>query len=164
LFLNSLLLGWSNIQNIPALLSNTSPQVLYGSNTASYASNALASVASSGTYVWASNALQSNQNVVSFASSAYVASNITLGSNSRHVVFTNPGSIEHNSNQVGYYSFGVNSGDIGDFAGMKVYISNNSADNPNGKSNQTHLTWHGWGYSVSFSRENMRLRSDGTQN
>jgi hypothetical protein len=162
LFSNSSLLGWSNIQNIPALLSNTSPQVLYGSNTASYASNALTSVASSANYVWASNALQSNQNAVSFASSAYVASNITLGSNSRQVVFTNPGSIEHNSNQVGYYSFGVNSGDIGDFAGMKVYISSNTADNPNGKSNQAHLTWHGWGNSVSFSRKNMRLTSDGT--
>jgi hypothetical protein len=119
-------------------------------------------VASSANYVWASNALQSNQNAVSFASSAYVASNITLGSNSRQVVFTNPGSIEHNSNQVGYYSFGVNSGDIRDFAGMKLYISRNTADNPNGKSNQAHLTWHGWGNSVSFFRENMRQRSDGT--
>jgi hypothetical protein len=44
-------LGWGYLTSVPALCSNTSPQVLYGSNTASWSSNALASVATSANYV-----------------------------------------------------------------------------------------------------------------
>jgi hypothetical protein len=70
-------LNYTYLSNLPPLCSNTSPQVLYGSNTAYYASNALASVASSGNYAWASNALRSNVNDVSFSSNVVVGSGLT---------------------------------------------------------------------------------------
>jgi hypothetical protein len=156
-------LAFPYLTSVPALCSNTSPQVLYGSNTGNWSSNALATVATLANYSWASNAIQSNLNAASVASSVYIASNLIMGSNTTQCTMINTGSDEHNSNMVGYYSFGVVSGAISDFCGMKVYVSSNSTDNqPNGKSNQSHLTWFNWGNSISLSRENMRLRADGT--
>jgi hypothetical protein len=70
-------LAWGYLTSVPQLCSNTSPQVLYSSNTANWSSNALASVASSGNYAWASNALQSNVNNASFSSNIVVGSGLT---------------------------------------------------------------------------------------
>jgi hypothetical protein len=83
-------LGWGYLTSVPALCSNTSPdQVLYGSNTSYYCSNALASIATSANYTWASNALRSNVNDVSFSSNVVVGLGIIANSLTTNDLFVN---------------------------------------------------------------------------
>jgi hypothetical protein len=82
-------LGWGYLTSVPALCSNTSPQVLYGSNTSYYCLNALASVATSADYVWSSNALRSNVNDVSFSSNLSVGLDIAANSLTVNDLFVN---------------------------------------------------------------------------
>jgi hypothetical protein len=82
-------LNYTYLSNLPPLCSNTSPQVLYGSNTSYWSSNARANVATSANYVWASNAIRSNVNNATFSSNISVGLGITANSLAVNDVFVN---------------------------------------------------------------------------
>ena len=90
------------------------------------------------------------------------AGNITCGQSANQFVMIRSNGSEHSNDKVGYYQYGTQTGNILDFAGMQIYISSNNADNPNTYSNHAHLQFFNWGVNIANSRENMRLRSDGT--
>jgi hypothetical protein len=82
-------LGWGYLTSVPALCSSTSPQVLYGSSTGNWCSNQISTLATTGNYTWASNALRSNVNDVSFSSNVSVGLGITANSLTVNNLFVN---------------------------------------------------------------------------